>query len=259
MEELDATDVEFESTADEIGEQCISDSSLDIELSEIELESLELEEESRLNEEGITEGLSESDIDSIVESIQEGRSLSADMKDQGLFTARKAGDYQYGETGLGKSAFGVLEICDEPIRDASAQRRAGGDARLPDDDGGHLIGARFGGAPGLENIDAQSRNLNRGAYKAMEDGLAESLKEGDQVFLDVETYKGDGSDRPSAYMGYSITEHPDGSRDADAFSFTNASREEQAEWERISDEMEEIAREAGEETSLSDTTEGGEV
>ena len=85
----------------------------------------------------------------------------------------------------------------------------------------------------MENMDAQNSNLNRGGYKAMENSWADHLRAGDKVFVNVDTFKPDNSDRPSAYMGYSIIEHPDGSREADAFSYANESREEQTDWEAL--------------------------
>lgn len=60
--------------------------------------------------------------------------------------------------------------------------------------------------------------------------MAKELKDGDKVFLDVDTLKADGTDRPYAYMGYSITEHPDGTRESKSFTFPNESREVQERW-----------------------------
>lgn len=174
--------------------------------------------------------LADSDITEIIDAIQAGRSLSDDLADPDLFLEHKSGDYTYSESILGKSASGSLELSENPERDAKAQRLAGGEDRRIDDDGGHLIGARFGGAPGEENLDAQNRQLNRGDYKAVESELAKELKDGDKVFLDVDTLKADGTDRPYAYMGYAITEHPDGTRESKSFTFPNESREVQEHW-----------------------------
>lgn len=174
--------------------------------------------------------LADSDITEIIDAIQAGRSLSDDLADPDLFLEHKSGDYTYNESILGKSASGSLELRENPERDAKAQRIAGGEDRRIDDDGGHLIGARFGGAPGEENLDAQNRQLNRGDYKAVESELAKELKDGDKVFLDVDTLKADGTDRPYAYMGYAITEHPDGTRESKSFTFPNESREVQVHW-----------------------------
>ena len=163
------------------------------------------------------------------------RNFHDDIRDPNLFTENAAGNYQY-ETRAdgGKSAAGSLRLADSAVRDNQAQASVGGDARRGKDhdwgpdDGGHLIGARFGGSPGEENLTAQSRNLNRSDYKRMENEWAEHLNNGDKVFVFVET---DGGDRPTAYMGYVIYESPDGTRDWDVFSFTNESRSEQERWD----------------------------
>ncbi len=161
------------------------------------------------------------------------KSFLENLEDAELFEKYKEGDYSYLESEAGKSAWGSLELTDDGVRNAYAQRMAGGEFREDTDDGGHLIGARFGGSPELENIDAQNRGLNRGGYKTLENEWASKLENGDKVFVNVDTYKSNASDRPDAYMGYTITEDTEGKRTWDAFSYTNVSKEEQAEWERI--------------------------
>lgn len=104
-----------------------------------------------------------------------------------------------------------------------------------------MIGTRFGGSPKLENIDAQNRNLNRGGYKSEENSWATCLEEGNKVFVNVDTYKSNGADRPSAYMGYKIEEDTEGNRSWDDFFFINVSRQEQEKWEeldKLHDELE---------------------
>jgi len=189
-----------------------------------------LESQEELPADGVLTSLLEQDIAEIMEPVHETRSCGEDFEDPELFTSSRAGDYTYIQTGWGKSASGVLELCKEPERDTIAQREIGGEDRKPGDDGGHLIGARYGGSPGIENLDAQSRQLNRSTFKAIENRWAHALEDGDQVFVDVETFKTEGSERPAAYMGYSITEHPDGSRDCETFMFPNESEAEQASW-----------------------------
>lgn len=199
-------------------------------------------------EEGMTDAFEEqSDVGDITDEINsdEGESLEDEaaptlsevMDDPEFFETHEAGDYQYGQSDIGKSAYGVLDLADDPVRDSNAQREAGGLERRPDDDGGHLIGARFGSSPTDENLDAQNRNLNRGAYKREENGWAEALENGDKVYVNVETYKQDGTERPDAYMGWTVTESPDGQRHWDAFSYTNESTETQDQWARELEEM----------------------
>ena len=198
--------------------------------------------------EGMTEAFKEpSDAGDIADEINPGEgesledesapTLSEVMDDPEFFEKHEAGEYQYGQYDIGKSAYGVLDLADNPIRDSKAQREAGGLERRPDDDGGHLIGARFGGSPTDENLDAQNRNLNRGAYKREENAWAEGLQEGDKIFVNTETYKREGTERPDAYMGWTVTETPDGQRHWDAFSYTNESTETQDQWARELEEM----------------------
>lgn len=162
------------------------------------------------------------------------RKLSEDLNNPYLFTEFQAGVYEYSEDSNGKMATGSLRLSDESARDGKAQTAAGGEERRGSDhewgadDGGHLIGARFGGETGEANLTAQSRNLNRSDYKRMENEWAAHLEAGDKVFVHIET---DGAQRPNAYMGYVIYESPDGTRDYDTFHMVNESRSEIAKWE----------------------------
>lgn len=148
--------------------------------------------------------------------------MHEDLNNQSLFTEHAKGDYDYSESKLGKSASGNLEL-NKGVRDKKAQLQAGGEDRKKDDDGGHLIGTRFGGDSGAKNIDAQNSNANRGTYNKMEKRWADSIEKGDKVYAHVETFKSNGSERPDVYMGYTITEHSDKSRDWEAFSVQNES------------------------------------
>lgn len=170
------------------------------------------------------------------------RNLSEDLHNPYLFSEYKAGEYEYEVSADGKSATGSLKIAEDPERDSKAQASAGGEFRRGKnhewgaDDGGHLIGARFGGETGEENLTAQNRNLNRSDYKQMENDWAARLEDGEKVFVHIET---DGVERPNAYMGYAIYESPDGTRDFDTFHMVNESRSEVASWEEEAAEWEE--------------------
>jgi hypothetical protein len=76
------------------------------------------------------------------------------------------------------------------------QGSVGGDARLADDDGGHLVGHRFMSDQGEKNLFPQNANLNRSAYKKMENEWADWTDEGFEVKLKVELDP-PGSDRPT--------------------------------------------------------------
>lgn len=184
---------------------------------------------------------------SIAESMKNKEnpaSFSENLEDAELFDKNEAGEYTYLEDEHGKTAFGNLEMADEIERNSKAQREVGGLERRDDDDGGHLIGARFGGSPEMGNLDAQNSNLNRGTYKKLENSWAKELEDENQVFAEVNTYKSNGSDRPDAYMGYTISESPDGKRHWNAFSFQNENAEIQEQWEREIEELEGIQEES---------------
>lgn len=165
-----------------------------------------------------------------------------DFENPNLFTENPPGEYTYTTTEYGKSARGQLQTTDSPQRDSNAQRTAGGEERRGRDDpygvddGGHLIGARFAGAPGKENLTAQDRNLNRGAYKSMENEWADRIDKEDKVFVQVDGFNANGGERPTNYMGHVITEtvgpHGEKTRELEYISFNNESRQEQEEWEK---------------------------
>jgi predicted ribonuclease toxin of YeeF-YezG toxin-antitoxin module len=64
-------------------------------------------------------------------------------------------------------------------RNKYAQAHTGEKDRLPDDDGGHLIGAQFNGPPDIDNLVAQNSQINRrgGVWYEMETEWANALKE----------------------------------------------------------------------------------
>lgn len=167
--------------------------------------------------------------------------FSENLNNPNLFSDNQPGDYSYSSSELGKNASGQLTLNASVQRNAAAQRAAGGEDRrgagnpLGVDDGGHLIANRYGGSSSEENLTAQDRNLNRGAYKAMENQWAAQLQQGDKVFVNVDAFMSPDSQRPTAYMGYTISEHTGEngtiSRDVDFFSFNNESKAEQQSWE----------------------------
>lgn len=95
------------------------------------------------------------------------------------------------------------------------------------DNGGHLIGARFGSSVYDESLTAQDQNLNRSDYKSMESRWASHLEQSDKVYVKMGSYDHDVSGRPTNYMGYAIIEHMDEqgqtSRDIEYYSFNNES------------------------------------
>lgn len=149
--------------------------------------------------------------------------------DKNLFSDNTAGEYTYAETESGKTASGYLTL-GEGKRDKVAQRTVGGADRKSNDEGGHLIGTRFMGSGKSENLDAQNSNVNRVAYYKKEESWEKAIKNGDKVYVHVETHKNNGNDRPTEYMGYAIIEHKDGTRDLDPFVFANKQNATEEEW-----------------------------
>ncbi|MBO9576294.1 MAG: DNA/RNA non-specific endonuclease [Sphingobium sp.] len=81
--------------------------------------------------------------------------------------------------------FGYLRAGPTAKRSTSAQGKAGGKDRLPNDHGGHFISILFDPPPGLINIFAQNKNFNKSAYRKMEISWVKHLKAGRQVYVDI--------------------------------------------------------------------------
>ncbi len=69
--------------------------------------------------------------------------------------------------------------------ETNLQRKVGDEARLPDDEGGHLIGHRFMSDQGEKILFPQNMNFNRSAYKTMENEWADWTEAGFEVRLKV--------------------------------------------------------------------------
>lgn len=110
------------------------------------------------------------------------------------------------------------------MRDTKAQREAGGEYRRDDDDGGHLIGTRFDGYGGEENLVAENRTVNRGVYKAMENEWAEELEAGNQVHVDITPVYHGESTRPDIIAGKTEYSNGEGTY-TEYFSMTNENLE----------------------------------
>jgi len=89
-------------------------------------------------------------------------------------------------------------------RSEYAQRTVGkGQGRLPDDDGGHLIGAQFKGPKDIDNLVPQNSQINRsdGVWYEMETDLVNALKEvpPKKVTVKIEPIYSGKSMRPDAF------------------------------------------------------------
>ena len=89
-------------------------------------------------------------------------------------------------------------------RNKYAQANIGGKDRLPDDDGGHLIGAQFNGPPDIDNLVPQNSQINRrgGVWYEMETEWANALKEipPKKVSVSIDPIYSNNSMRPDSFM-----------------------------------------------------------
>jgi hypothetical protein len=100
---------------------------------------------------------------------------------------------------------GELYLSPTRLRSRNAQRRAGGTDRQPRDDGGHYIAPRFGGPTDAFNHFAHDSNINRGAYRVIEDQWAKALRQGKHVFVIIRPQYNSNTSRPSGIeVWYSI-------------------------------------------------------
>ncbi|WP_162249896.1 DNA/RNA non-specific endonuclease [Massilia sp. Root351] len=119
---------------------------------------------------------------------------------------RNGYEYTLDEAGRVGRIKGKLKSNPAQSRNTQAQLKAGGGTdRLKTDEGGHFIGRRFDGPTDELNHFAQDMNLNRSAYKVMENEWDRALKAGKEVIVDIKPkYVGD-SLRPSTLrINYSI-------------------------------------------------------
>lgn len=86
-------------------------------------------------------------------------------------------------------------------RNLYAQKTVGGNYRLPDDDGGHLIASEFYGSGDIDNLVPMNSNINRagGRWRKIEQEWEKSLKEGKDVWVKIEPIYDGGSARPISF------------------------------------------------------------
>nr|WP_288915902.1 DNA/RNA non-specific endonuclease [uncultured Lachnoanaerobaculum sp.] len=111
-------------------------------------------------------------------------------------------NYETDDKGRIKSAEGKLYIKDREerltIKD-SIETIGKGDQK-EGDDRGHLIGDRFNGSNGLENLVPQDANINRKDYKNLENELAKEVKDGKDVYIKIYVEYPEDSRRPEAIV-----------------------------------------------------------
>lgn len=97
-----------------------------------------------------------------------------------------ANGYSYETDKLGRiiRCEGSLSL-EDGKRNTAHQVRAGGEYRLENDEGGHLIGRRFGGSEKVDNIVPMDSHVNGVEYKKLEDDWAAALDKGSTVHVKI--------------------------------------------------------------------------
>ncbi|MFF2879782.1 DNA/RNA non-specific endonuclease [Bacillus toyonensis] len=114
--------------------------------------------------------------------------------------------YKYTTDELGRIVDVEAEglILQKGKRNTGMQVAAGREDRLPDDDGGHLIGTQFHGSGDIDNLVAQNKQINRsgGEWYNMEKEWANALggKPPEKVTVKIEPVYSGQSMRPNSFM-----------------------------------------------------------
>ncbi|MED2622629.1 DNA/RNA non-specific endonuclease [Bacillus thuringiensis] len=114
--------------------------------------------------------------------------------------------YKYTTDELGRIVDVEAEglILQKGKRNTGMQVAAGREDRLPDDDGGHLIGTQFHGSGDIDNLVAQNKQINRsgGEWYNMEKEWANALggKPPKKVTVKIEPVYSGQSMRPNSFM-----------------------------------------------------------
>lgn len=114
--------------------------------------------------------------------------------------------YETDRYGRIKRCEGTLRL-GEGKRNTAHQTKAGGEYRLENDEGGHLIGRRFGGSEKVDNIVPMDYDVNHNEYKALEDDWAEELEKDSIVDVKIRCKYEEESTRPTAFIvKYKVTD-----------------------------------------------------
>jgi len=106
--------------------------------------------------------------------------------------------YRTDDKGRIVNAEGKLNL-GEAKRNNHAQKVAGREDRLLDDEGGHLIATIFKGSGSLDNLVPMNGNLNKGEWKKIENMWRKQLEKGKLVEVKIKpVYKGE-SQRPVSF------------------------------------------------------------
>ncbi len=126
--------------------------------------------------------------------------------------------YETDKNGRIKTAEGKLRLPSKEEKNnhknMDSMEAVGKGDQLKTDQRGHLIGDRFGGRGGIENLSPMSGELNQKDYNKLETLWADAIKNGSQVEVKIQPRYEGKSNRPSEYrVSYSI----DGERSITVF------------------------------------------
>ena len=156
-------------------------------------------------------------------NAQSGTASATSPQMAGTTVTRNGYTYQIDDAGRTTQVTGTLTLAPDPARSRSAQAAAGGADRLPTDDGGHYVAARFNGPTDSFNHFAQDANFNRGGYRVLENQWANDIKKGDAVWVSIVPGYSGSSQRPNEIdLFYSVNGQ------ADRQSFNNGSSKEKS-------------------------------
>ncbi|CAH0173276.1 MULTISPECIES: DNA/RNA non-specific endonuclease [Bacillaceae] len=114
------------------------------------------------------------------------------------YTTKEGYKYTTDDNGRIAIAEAKLEL-GKAKRDPYAQRKVGGDDRLSNDDGGHLIASIFKGSGEIDNLVPMNATLNRSENKTLENTWKKALVEGKEVTIKVKPIYEAQSARPSEF------------------------------------------------------------
>ena len=173
------------------------------------------------NENNTLEGLSQEEIEEAAGLLEDFQNSSFNGNSSDI----DLDSYEYRVNGNNQVIYagGDLKL-EHGERNLYAQRIAGGEFRRESDDGGHLIGTRFGGSGELKNLVPEDSHVNRSAFKSIENQWANDLIEGKEVHVDIEPiYHGD-SERPDLITA-KIETSDNNKTSTDYYSITNENLE----------------------------------
>lgn len=120
------------------------------------------------------------------------------------YTTTEGYHYKTDNSGRISSVEATLQL-GKAERNQYAQRTVGGNDRLPNDDGGHLIASIFKGSGEIDNLVPMNATLNRSEYKTLENTWKKALEEGKDVTIKVKPIYEGKSTRPTEFkINYSI-------------------------------------------------------